>query len=132
MKFRHICLLVRDIDKSVKWYEENFNCTLMIKKTISGQYPEELLGILNPTLTYAKLTCHGTTLELIEFMNPKQKPRLSKAHIAFTIDNLENTYNKLLENGVGFISPPIKAPDSDCTVCFCVDPNGNLIELVEE
>ena len=49
-----------------------------------------------------------------------------------TVDNLDETYNRLVEAGVYFNSPPQLSPDGFAKVTFCKDPDGSLIELVEE
>ena len=44
----------------------------------------------------------------------------------------KETYNRLVEAGVYFNSPPQLSPDGFAKVTFCKDPDGSLIELVEE
>ena len=53
------------------------------------------------------------------------------SHIALTVPNLDNLYDKLLEQDVVFNSPPQYSPDGYAKVTFCKDPDGSLVELVE-
>ena len=46
--------------------------------------------------------------------------------------SLEDTYKKLGSAGVLFTSPPQISPNGFAKVAFCADPDGTLIELVEE
>jgi catechol 2,3-dioxygenase-like lactoylglutathione lyase family enzyme len=139
MDYRHSCVVVSDLDKALDFYCNLLGMKVFKQLEIDGLYPETLLGVPNVQLTYVKLdfedpqTCeHPPRFELHYYHNPITKPRLSKSHVAFTVEDLQKEYNRLISKGVGFISEPLKAPDSDATVCFCVDPDGNLIELVEE
>ena len=66
--------------------------------------------------------------------NPSFKRKISDigiAHIALTVKNIEETFIFLKNNNVNFISAPKIAPSKKAKVCFCQDPEGNYIELVE-
>jgi lactoylglutathione lyase len=134
MKIRHFCLIVNDLESSIKFYEKVIGFTLITKKTIEGDYPERLLGIYKVKLTYAKFKIDesGVILELIKFHNPKTRPPKVYSHISLTVDNLDKEYERIKEAGVYFISKPLIAPDSGCKVCFCKDNEERLIELVED
>jgi catechol 2,3-dioxygenase-like lactoylglutathione lyase family enzyme len=101
---------------------------------IFGDYPSTLLGVDNVYLKYTKLQFGDdkTLLELIQFKTPKLKPKMSMAHIAFTVENINNLVAKLFEEGISTISIPLHAPENNVKVCFILDPDGNRIELVEE
>ena len=75
-------------------------------------------------------------VELIDsksFANKKNRNffTIGASHFAFTVDNLQETYEYLLENGVKFTAPPQLTPDGYAKVTFCEDPDGTPIELVE-
>ena len=54
------------------------------------------------------------------------------SHIALTVDDLDKTYDDLIERKLEFFSPPVNAKDSKVRLCFCKDYDGNILELVEE
>ena len=134
-KIRHFCFIITDINKSVKFYKQ-FGFTVHKRRRIKGSYISALWGREegDMDLTYIKMRIdeEPTMLELIQFHNPKVPYTFNQSHISLTVDNLLNLYNSLSRQGVSFLCPPISASDNNVSVCFCKDPNGNLIELVEE
>ncbi len=51
-------------------------------------------------------------------------------HLALTVDDLEATYDRLLEAGAASRMPPSPSPEPGVRIAFVADPEGNLIELV--
>jgi predicted enzyme related to lactoylglutathione lyase len=115
------------------FYIKNFGFKVFSEKTIKGSYPDKLLCLFGTNLTYVKLKAEEGILELIHFNNPKMSINYATFnHFALTVNNLEELYKKLKKQGIYFYSEPIKAPDSNVKICFCLDPEGNRIELVED
>ena len=52
-------------------------------------------------------------------------------HFAITVKNLETTYGKLSDAKIKFVNEPRVSDDGGAKVAFCLDPENNLIELVE-
>lgn len=130
---RHVCVLTKDMNKAIDFYVDNLEFKVLRRKALSGEYPETILGIPKVLLLYTKLRDKGgNILEIIEYMNPRFTPKVTYAHMAFTVSSIKKTYLKLVKKGVKFLSPPTKAADSDVKVCFCMDCDNNLIELVED
>jgi len=132
--FRHVCIIIEDIERALHFYVDLLGFTIVKQEILEGKYPSTLLGIRDVKLTYIKLELTGndTKLELYYFHKPKYIKHISPNHFALTVDNLLEEFNKLMMAGVLFLSTPQKAPDSDCMVCFCCDPDMNMIELVED
>ena len=95
----------------------------------------------NCQLKTVKLTTEDglTLIELLEFTSHQTFEQENRevftqglSHIAFTVENLNSLYVKLLGEGIKFISPPLTAPDGLAKVAFCRDPVGTYLELVEE
>lgn len=55
------------------------------------------------------------------------------AHVAFTVDNLEETVNHLKEKDVSITLEPktLTADDNDYKIAFIEDPDGYRVELVQ-
>ena len=65
--------------------------------------------------------------------NNKDKiTRVGCSHFALTVDDLDKTYEDLIDLGLNFLDSPKKSADNNAKVCFCRDSDGTLIELVEE
>ena len=80
-------------------------------------------------------------LELLYYQSHPEKPfnnrarRISEigcSHFALTVPDLDSLYNKLIEKGISFNYPVQTSPDRKVKIAFCRDPDGTLIELVEE
>ena len=50
------------------------------------------------------------------------------------VDDLPAAVEELQNDGVEFISGPVnfELTEGSVSVCFCYDPDGNLVELMEE
>ena len=76
-------------------------------------------------------------IELLDFksdtinIEKKQIVDTGPTHMAFTVDNLDETYQSFSKDGIPFISAPETSPDGFAKVAFCSAPEGTYIELVE-
>lgn len=142
--FRHVGLVVRDIKKSLKFYQDFLGLTIAKQDTETGNFISHLVGIRSVTIKWIKLNMPGGgLLELIQHLShpdlettheaiPCSPNRLGCSHPAFTVANLQVLYEKLIDNSYRCISPPLDSPDGKVKVLFAYDPDGILIELVEE
>lgn len=136
--FRHTCIVVRNLDKSLKFYRDILGLRVSKVLNVEGKYPETVLNIRKAKLTYVKLHCPYQTkdrppiFELHYWKNPRILPKRGYNHISFTVEDIDYEYKRLTKLGVKFLSPPLKTPYSNTKVCFGYDPDNNLIEFVEE
>jgi len=54
------------------------------------------------------------------------------SHFALTVDDLDSLYERLTKNGTPFNYPVQISPDGNVKIAFCRDPDGTLIELVQD
>lgn len=138
MKFRHAGVLVSDLKKSIEFYTKQLGFKVLKQKAISGAYIETILGVKGLELTYVKMCIppdtfpafelhHWTDTDLVYGLKNKYQ-----AHMALTYEGDLRLFHLKNHDNIKFISPPRKATDSKCIVCFIEDPDGNLIELVED
>ncbi len=135
---RHIGIVVNDMDISLKFYKDLLGLKIKSLAEEEGEFLDNMLAHKNVKNKVAKLYAgNGNALvELIDsksFANKKNRNffTIGASHFAFTVDNLQETYEYLLENGVKFTAPPQLTPDGYAKVTFCEDPDGTPIELVE-
>ena len=122
---RHTCLIVKDLEKSLKFYTNVLGFRLSSRDTLTGDYPEKLMGLYGADVKYAKVRDkNDNEIELI------QSNRDLKPHMAFTVDDIDAAYEALKEDLV-FISPPFNAPDTAARVCHALDMDQNEIEFVQ-
>jgi len=137
--FRHVGVVVTDMDRSRKFYQDFFQLEIIKDLQESGTYIDEFLGIQNVDVNTVKMAdTSGNIVELLKYEKPtatsKRRPinDVGCSHIAFTVDNLEKMVILMKEGGVEFVNAPRKSEDQKAKVAFCKDPDGCFIELVEE
>jgi catechol 2,3-dioxygenase-like lactoylglutathione lyase family enzyme len=142
LKTRHTGLVVRDLERSLAFYRDLLGLSVLKRALESGPYIEELVGIPGARLEWIKLQVKdGSIVELITYLSPPAAPethgnlpsdRVGCSHIAFTVSNLEVLYIKLEEKGYRCNSLPQASPDGAVKAIYCHDPDGIIVELVEE
>lgn len=138
---RHTGLVVRDLERSLAFYRDLLGLEVWRRATEEGSYIENVVGISEVRLEWAKLKApDGSVVELLQYhSHPDNAPiensrsnRVGCSHVAFTVSNLELTYRKLREVGIHCQSEPQLSPDGVAKVMYCHDPDGIILELVEE
>jgi catechol 2,3-dioxygenase-like lactoylglutathione lyase family enzyme len=138
---RHFGIVVRDMERSLAFYRDLLGMTVRNRKEEKGTYLDTLLGVKNGEILTVKLSsgAGSSLLELIEFISPRDAdPRRLEAysvgptHVALTVGDLGELPAALKKNGIRFLSEPMVSPDGKVRLVFCRDPDGNLVELVEE
>ena len=135
---RHVGIVVNNMDASLKFYKDLLGLKIKSLVEEEGEFLDNMLAHKNVKNKVAKLYAgNGNALvELIDsksFANKKDRNffTIGASHFAFTVDNLQETYEYLLKNNVKFTAPPQLTPDGYAKVTFCEDPDGTPIELVE-
>lgn len=136
---RHIGLVVNDLEKSLKFWCEVMGFTLLRQIDETGPYIDSMMGLKDVHVTTAKLSApDGNLLELLFFHSHPDKNRwegrpysTGLTHIALTVDNLQETCNRLEKIGVSFLSEPQRSPDGSVKVIYATCLEGLFLELVE-
>ena len=140
MKFRHSGIVTNDIERSISFYTEMLGFKVEKDNLETGNFIDLICGLKNTTVRTVKMSLGGEiVLELLDFQSHPSESDYGHnitnrgyTHIALTVNNLDQVYNLLNLNGLEFNCPPTESPDGKAKVTFCRDPEGNLIELVEE
>lgn len=140
IKLRHIGIVVRDLEKSVRFYEDLFALEVVNKMLEEGKYVEDLVGIKDASIKWAKLKARdGTVFELLEYKNSPfhekdnyPANRLGCSHVAVSVEDIEAVYKKLQNYGCKCNSKPLLSPDGKVKVIYCHDIDGTILEIVEE
>lgn len=140
--FRHIGLVVSDLDRLRKFYECCFGFHIVRECHESGAFIDRLIGIPETRVTTVKMALGVDgiiVLELLCFRKPSIVKRdntrpnnLGLTHFALTVDDISTAVDLVLENGGSVTSKAQISPDGQVLASYCCDPEGNLIELVEE
>ncbi len=134
--FRHVGIVVNDLDKQLRFYRDVLELEVYYEKLEEGEFLERILDGPRGVKAYIiKLGKNNQTIvELLDFSNPENQfeynPktlfRLGYTHFAITVDNIDELSEK-----VDLINAPKINEEGTFKVCFCKDPEGNLIELVQ-
>ncbi|MBD2429470.1 VOC family protein [Phormidium sp. FACHB-1136] len=136
---RHIGLVVSDLDKALNFWCDVLGFQIQRKMEESGPHLDAMMGLENVQVTTAKLSDqNGNLLELLHFKSHPDKPiwggtpySTGLTHIALTVQNLDQTVQKLNQAGVTFPGEIQKSPDGTVKVIYSKGPEGILLELVE-
>ncbi len=133
---RHIGLVVKDLEESLKFYM-SLGFTHHSFRKEDSDFIDAISGTTNIQLTTTRLILPNN--DMIELLNyGKQITKKTRtlfengiAHFAMTVEDIYSIYNFLIEKNIKFISEPKKSADDKAIVVFCISPEGTFIELVE-
>jgi len=140
-QLRHVGVVVKNLETSLHFYKDLLGLKIRKEMEEESSYIDTVLGLKNVRLKTVKLMPPpgGGSVELLYYYFPSSPQRTPCAiheraitHFALTIENLDQEYDRLVQQGVKFNSSPKIAPDGGVKVVFCQDPDGNYIELSEE
>ncbi|MCX6721582.1 MAG: VOC family protein, partial [Candidatus Staskawiczbacteria bacterium] len=101
---------------------------------------DSISGLKNVGVRTIKMSADdGNLIELLCYKSHLKQAGARKdiceigpSHVAFTIEDIDFEYEKLKKEGIKFNCPPKISVDGSVKVTFCRDPDGTLIELVQE
>ena len=136
---RHTGIVVSNLDKALYFYRDILGLKIRREMIESGKYIDNLSALKGVRVKTIKMSADdGNLIELLYYESHPRKSinrdicDIGYSHIAFTVENLDSEYKRLKEKGIKFNCAPQISPDGKAKVVFCRDPEGNLIELVEE
>ena len=142
MIVRHVGITVSDLQKSINFYEDLLGFTIVREMDESVRHIDNFSGIEGVDVRTVKMVGdEGAMIELLYYRShPKTNEKnfleditkIGCSHFALTVPDLSALYSKLLENEYVVMCEPQYSPDGKVKLTFCRDPDGTLIELVEE
>lgn len=144
VRIDHVNIVVRDLERSVRFYSELLGLRRGFEVTLEGAWIEEVTG-----LTGARAWCvfmetddPSTRLELLQYLSPEGAALAENSlphtpglrHLAFTVDDLDDLVARLRAAGVALLSDPVTVPFQVGTLgrkrlCYFHDPDGTLVEV---
>lgn len=140
--FSHVAITVADFNRSVRWYADIFGAPVVgvsdtpserVRGFFGVQVPE---GAPEPTLKIGWIRIpKGATIEVFEFKpsepaEPVVWNRQGIHHFSVNVRNTGKWHEYLKSKGVDIVGPPEQSPHGH-TFFFIRDPDGNLIELID-
>ncbi len=106
---------VRDQDRALKFYTEKLGFTVQTDQPFVEQ-------------RWIELGIPGAQTGIVLFTPDEHKTHIGTfSHLSFNCDNVERTYQELVQRGVEFAGPPEKMPWG--TFVKFKDPDGNQFVL---
>jgi glyoxylase I family protein len=125
-KVGHVAITVSDIEKSKKFYEENFGFTFI------KQFEKPAVGA-----KFCYLELEGFQIELWEFASQKQSSENLQdlevrglRHLAFVVDDVEAVVSDLQSKGLNFSD--VKVGSSGKKFSLGSDLDGIGLEIIEK
>ena len=122
MKFLHAMIRVKDVEKSLEFYQKLLNMTIAKKKRLD-----------DCELIYLEDEEHTAQIEFtVNDEIPKEGYVNGNAfgHFAFSVDSMEKFTEKLHALGYEYFYEPYVV-FSGTKIAFVTDPDNNEIELIE-
>ena len=137
---RHAGIVVKDLAKALYFYRDLLGLKIVKQADETGEFIDKISGLQNVKVTTVKMaTDNGNLLELLYYHTHPRKSmgkqdicELGVSHVAFTVEDIEGLYGKLLNERIEFNTRPQVSADGGAKVTFCRDYENNLVELVEE
>jgi len=138
--FHHAAVVVSDLAASVDCYQRCFGGEVEYVEGVGGAEMAALHGLPSADFDLAFLDFGNARIELFRFRDPASPEaarlpahQVGASHVAFEVEDVEESYAALLAAGVEFSRPPL-APTAGPAAGFhlaCVfDPDGNRIEII--
>ena len=137
--FHHAAISTPDLDRSVRFYRDLIDCTVVREFGWPAGVPEAdaLTGLRNSAARAVMLKLGDSYLEIFEFSSPTPKngdpdrPACDHGitHICLEVRNSQAEYERLRAAGMRFHAPP--QPQDGGFVTYGRDPDGNIVELLE-
>ncbi len=144
IQMRHTGIYVKDLLRMAAFYREVFHM-YTLSENIQQIDPliADLFRTINACVKITKLITEkgkesgsGDMIELIEVLVPKNnnikvpQPITAGMHIAFGVRDIEATRAAIFARG-GISSTRVHDMGRYTKCCFCRDPEGNWLELIE-
>ena len=144
----HINLVVSDLEKSVDFYTNLLGFKEVRRAHLEGDWIEKIVGLkdVKAEVAYIVAPEGEPRIELLWYSTPagesarmnSQANTIGLRHIAFRVDDIQRSFQKLKDAGVTIISEPTTVPASVIshdmgrkTLCYFLDPDGVILEFAE-
>lgn len=138
-RFTHIGIGVSDMERSLRFYRDLLGFAWEHELRVEGEPTDTLLRLKGTNLHAVYLKRDGVRIELLHFASPTAPRRTERAmnevgltHLSFRVEALDPVIDALRADGQRVLDDTVvRFPEWGAAACFVVDPDGQLIELVQ-
>jgi len=139
LRLTHIGICVSDLERSLRFYRDALGFRVEHELHVEGEPSDTLLRLRGVDLHAVYLQRDGVRIELLRFASPPAPPARTRAmhergltHLSFRVAALDATIAALRAAGEQILDETIiRIPEFRAAACFVVDPDGQLVELVQ-
>ena len=136
----HVAICTADADRLIGFYRDQLGFELVADQSWEPgtELADTVLGLARTSGRQVLLRTGNGYLELFEFWSPPgragdpDRPVCDRGitHLCIDVDDLDETYERLVSAGTPFHSPP-QALFPGVRTCYSRDPDGNVVEIQE-
>jgi catechol 2,3-dioxygenase-like lactoylglutathione lyase family enzyme len=132
----HTGITVSNLERSIDFYMNTLGMKLERQFEVQGPGIATIVGLPGAHLRIAFVYLGDFRLELIEYAAPQggkldmATNNVGSAHVAFTTDDVDKTYEELKGKGVRFKGAPTRSRPDRPRVAYLLDPDGYTVEIV--
>ncbi len=141
LRMSHIGICVSDWKRSLRFYQDVLGFRYVYELDVKGEPSDTLLQLKGVDLHVVYLEREGVRIELLHYASPghigdatpRELNRLGLTHLSLRVDDLDAQLAELRKAGVNLLSHTrIAIPEAEARAVFITDPDGMLIELVQQ
>jgi catechol 2,3-dioxygenase-like lactoylglutathione lyase family enzyme len=138
-RITHVGIGVSDLQRSLRFYRDLLGFTWEHELDVEGEPTDTLLRLRGTKLHAEYLTRDGVRIELLHFASPPAPPRPERpmnqyglTHLSFRVTDMEAVLDAIRAAGERVLEETvIRFPEWQSAACMILDPDGQLIELVQ-
>ena len=136
----HVGISVANLERSIAFYRDLLGMRLIQEVPMGGANYDAIMGLKGTHGRIAVLRTGNLEIELLEFERPAPRPvdpdrHVSDqgiSHFAMHVEDIAGLHARLEAAGVRFHSALVYFPRCATTAVYFRDPDGNLIEMLQE
>ena len=143
-RLHHLGVTVADIDRSIEFYRDILGMELIGRRPcVEADYVAKQTGYEGVQLSVASFRVSADspqTLEVVQYLNHAAEAgdqatnRPGNTHLCILVDDLQQAFDDLSEQGVQFKSDPVTitaGPNEGGLVVYFYDPDGYPLEMFQ-
>ncbi len=136
---RHTGIVVADMERQLHFWRDIMGLEVAVDFWEEGEFIDTIQALSGVRLHMIKLAApDGSVIELLkDEAHPTAPPERNIMcdrgirHIAFTVADVEESWQTLREADCQLLGEPTTSPDGNARLFFARDPEGNLLEIVQ-
>lgn len=137
-EFHHDGVTVSNIDEALEFYRDALGLEVTNRLSLDSEEFETFVGVDDAAAEIIFLDAGSCAVELVEYVVPDGEDAnagvtandTGASHICLAVEDILSAYEEL-ETDYEFVSPP-QTLENGAKVANMYDPDGNVVQLIEE